>query len=84
VLPAPKNWRVLLGLAGLVAEHIADGIVNAEEIAGLIDYTIDMDEASTTDINLMGDWQVSDVAEALHLLCGMWPTIEREAAALAT
>lgn len=26
VVPAPKNWRVFVGLAGLVAEQIADGV----------------------------------------------------------
>ena len=83
VLTPPDNWRVLVGMAGLVAEQIADGVTDAEEIAILIDDVIAMGEASETDVDLMGDdWKVSDVAKVLQTLLEMWPDIEREAAAL--
>jgi hypothetical protein len=81
VLPAPENWRVLFGIAGLVAEYIADGVTSAEEIAYSIDDAIMMNEVSRSDLDWMGeDWEVTDVAEVLQLLLDMWPDIERNAA----
>jgi hypothetical protein len=83
VLPPPDNWRVLVGIAGLVAEEILHGVTDADEIAVSIESDIGMGEASKTDMDLMGDdWNVSDVAEVLKLLLDMWPDIEREAASL--
>lgn len=82
-LPVPENWRVLVGMAGLVAEHIADGETDAEEIAILIADTIDDGEASQTDLHFMGEnWNLSDVAEVMQLLLNMWPDIELRVAAL--
>lgn len=79
VWPTPNNWRVLLGMAGLVAESMADGITDADEIACSIDDAINADEISKTDHDMMGaDWSVSDVAAVVHLLLNRWPTIERD------
>lgn len=78
VLPVPNNWRVLFGMAGLVAERIADGITDAEEIACSIDDAIDADEISRTDHDAIGvDWSVSDVTTVVQLLLNRWPAIER-------
>jgi hypothetical protein len=79
----PANWRVLLGLAGLVAEHVADGLTDVDEIACLIDDSIQLDEASQSDLDLMGqDWSASDVAETVRLLVDMWGLVEQHAVEL--
>ena len=83
VLPTPENWRVLVGLAGLVAEKIAGGVSDAEAVFCSIEASINLEEVSETDINLMGDWQYPDVVAVMELLLGMWPDIEREAGHLA-
>ncbi|MDO8811478.1 MAG: hypothetical protein Q7J38_05545 [Gallionella sp.] len=83
VIPITKNWRVLLGMAGLVAENIADGITDADEIAGIIFDAIMVDEVSQTDKDLMGiHWRVRDVAKVVKLLQDKWPEVERVAASL--
>jgi hypothetical protein len=83
VMKTPKNWRVLLGLAGIVAEQIADGVTDAEVIACAILGSIELDEASQTDMALMGEaWTVSDVAKVVQMLLKWWPEIEDHAASL--
>ena len=82
-MPAPLNWTVLLGLAGLVAEHIAAGTIDPEEIGVEIDCTISMEEASQTDMDLMGaTWGISDVAEVTQLLRERWCEVELLATSL--
>ncbi len=81
--PPPENWRVLVGMAGLVAEKIADGITSVDEVFGFIRDTIDSEEASATDLHMMGsDWSESDVEQVLRRLLKLWPELEMEANSL--
>jgi hypothetical protein len=83
VIKTPKNWRVLVGLAGMVAEQVADGVTDAEEIACSVAGTIELDEASPTDVALMGEaWTVLDVEKVVQMLLKWWPEIEASAASL--
>jgi hypothetical protein len=83
VIKTPKNWRVLLGLAGMVAEEIADGVTDPEEIACSIECSISFEEASPTDVALIGEaWTVADVEKVVQMLLKWWPEIEANAASL--
>jgi hypothetical protein len=83
VIKTPKNWRVLLGLAGMVAEEVADGVTDPDEIACSIECSISFEEASPTDVALIGEaWKVSDVEKVVKMLLKWWPEIEGNAAAL--
>ena len=79
VVPAPENWRILLGMAGLVAEQIANDVTDAYEIYYSIKTLIGLDQVSKSDLDLMGDWQFSDVVDVVYLLIQRWFEIERHA-----
>jgi hypothetical protein len=82
-LPPPKNWKVLLGMAVLVAEQIADGLYDVNEIATEMHEAITRDEASKTDIDLIGDeWGFDDVETVVKLLLKLWPMVQMQASAL--
>jgi hypothetical protein len=79
VLPVPNNWRVLFGMAGLVAEHVADGITDAAEIMDSIVGALMYGDVSDTDAAAMGtEWGVADVAKVVQILRDRWPAIERD------
>lgn len=81
--PIPSNWKCLFALAGLVAEYMADGEREPWQIAEWVQYAIDFGEASTTDIEGIGDeWAEDDVAEVIRLLGARWPQVEGRAAEL--
>ncbi|WP_262964418.1 hypothetical protein [Methylobacter psychrophilus] len=86
MLPVPENWRVLVGLAGLVAEYIAEYIADGEAdeidawvIAERIGNAIEMDEMSETDLALAGDdWGEPEVESVLKILLDRWEDVEQQ------
>lgn len=82
----PENWRVLFGMAGLVAEEILDGETDADVIADALDFKISFDEASASDLASMGITDVDNfilsyeaVERAVHYLLADWLLVEQEA-----
>lgn len=79
--PLPREqWGVSVGLAGLIAEYIADD-VEFDDIGEMIDdilYT--GDGISATDATLIGDaWTLDDIEQTARLLLGVWGAVEKEA-----
>ncbi|MFA6312654.1 MAG: hypothetical protein WCV99_16895 [Sterolibacterium sp.] len=82
-LPTPRNWRVLLGLAGIVCEQIGNGITDIDDITGEVQAMIEMGDASESDAALIGeDWDETDIEVVVKLLMDSWPNIEREITAM--
>jgi hypothetical protein len=83
----PANWRVLYGIAGLVAEEVLSGETDDPgAIADVVRYRISNDEVSATDLADMGitdidDYQLNDeiVEESLRIWREGWPVVEQEA-----
>lgn len=81
----PKRWRVLIGLAGLVAEYmLRNPTTEAREprdCAMEISDLIFMGGASESDLELIGPrWSQRDVARVLQILGICWQSVEFEAA----
>ena len=83
ILPAPGNWKVLYGMAGLVAEQIDGGESDVDLIFEAMMLAVDLGEVSQTDLAAMGErLLIQDVAATITLLTTGWQIIEREAASL--
>lgn len=84
IQPAPENWRVLVGLAGIVGEQLLNGATDPEEISCYWDEAIEMGELSATDMAMVGDdHQISEVETVVTILHSRWAEIEIEAEGLA-
>jgi hypothetical protein len=70
----PPNWKVLLGLAGMLAELI---IIRASHFPPpeAAFAWLRMKTFSRTDCELAGAYTVDDVAEAMDLLCEQWSAV---------
>ena len=80
ILPAPENWKVLFGLAGLVAEFMADGETCSAVIFEGIHEKIAADEVSQTDLDFMGsEFDEADVSMVANILAAGWKQVELEA-----
>jgi hypothetical protein len=83
----PANWRVLVGMAGLVAEDILyDGTDDAGAIADALHQRISDGEASASDLTMMGitdieSYELRDelVEEATRILRDGWEAVQQEA-----
>lgn len=83
----PANWRVLVGMAGLLAEEILSG--ETDDAGAMVDtvfFRISFGEASTSDLAQMGitdidscelDYEVGE--EAVRLLREEWAAVQDEA-----
>jgi hypothetical protein len=89
-LPArelPANWRVLVGMAGLLAEAILNcGPDDIHALADDIHYRISTDEASASDLVSMGISDIDDfelsfevVGFGARLLREAWRNVQEEA-----
>lgn len=85
----PNNWRALVGIAGLVAEEILRGETDPDYIAGALDLRIASNQASTSDLKLMGITDIVDfelsmdlVVQAWRYLVEDWHVVQREAECL--
>jgi hypothetical protein len=86
----PPNWRVLVGMAGILSEELLiDQTSDTEVIAESLFSRIWMGEASATDLNLMGiadiddfkhDYEVAE--EAIRLLRESWSNVQSVAECL--
>jgi hypothetical protein len=78
-MPPPKNWEVLVGMAGFVAEQIADDQTDGEEIFYNLQYAIGAQEISQTDLAMIGkEWGYGDGVECvLKILLDRWDIVER-------
>ncbi|MGF6298202.1 MULTISPECIES: hypothetical protein [Paraburkholderia] len=82
----PANWKVLYGIAGLVAEEVLGGETDdAGVIADAVRYKISNGEASATDLAATGitdidDYQLDDdvVEEAVRMLRQEWTGVKQE------
>lgn len=82
ILPRPKNWKALLGLAGIVSECIADGIHCDYQLNNYICDAEDFGELSATDLNLIGDSvydKFSEIKQVKNLLKTHWEKIDFQA-----
>lgn len=83
----PANWRMLVGIAGLVAEEIlGDDTDDAGAIADAIHLKISDGEASASDLATMGitdidSFELRDevVEEAARILREGWQVVQQEA-----
>lgn len=88
ILPVPQNWKVLVGMAGLIADYIHDeclivDYVDVELLAESIKGDISRNHVSQIDVDWMGEsWGVSDVVCVLQLLFDRWEEIEFNVKAL--
>ena len=74
----PKNWKALIGMAGFVAEQIANGETDGNKISSSLEEAIEMEEISHTDCAMIGeDWEWGDVDSVLKILLDRWDTVER-------
>ncbi|WP_295372104.1 hypothetical protein [uncultured Pseudacidovorax sp.] len=79
----PSNWRVLVGMAGLVGESMEEGERTAAGVFARILCEITRGSASETDQALMGErWTNRDVAKVMRLLRRRWDRLQRRAAEL--
>jgi hypothetical protein len=84
------NWRVLVGMAGILSEELLiDETGDTEVIAENLFSRIWMGEASATDLNLMGIADIDDfkhdyevVEEAIRLLSESWSNVQSVAECL--
>ncbi|MFS2135765.1 hypothetical protein [Duganella sp. Dugasp56] len=84
----PKNWRMLCGMAGLVAEEILlDHTTDVKLIYQNIDARIFFGEASDFELSLMNissvdafELHYEEIVEAWHYLVDNWSAVEFEAA----
>lgn len=82
----PDNWKVLLGVAGLLAEQMAEEATNnPEDLAEDIRFSISNGVASDTDLKLMNiidinefDLSDADVEQAWKILKQNWLLVELE------
>jgi hypothetical protein len=79
IRPAPAHADVLLGLAGLVAETIADGMADADLIYVEIDVMIMLNSVSASDLALMGERWPDHLDQVVDLLLAHWQEVERHA-----
>lgn len=83
----PENWKVLVGIAGLVAEEIlSDETGDVGAIADALQFRISNGEASAADLALMGIIDVDNCAlsyevvkEAARILREGWRVVQQEA-----
>ena len=82
----PRNWKILVGMAGVVAEEIYLGETEPDIVAYNIMIRISHDDMSKTDLNLMNINDINDfensyihVEECISLLLQLWPLVKREA-----
>jgi hypothetical protein len=83
----PANWRVLVGMAGLLAEEILSGETDdAGAMADTLFFRISFGEASTSDLAQMGVADIEScelgyevVEEAVRLLREEWAAALEEA-----
>jgi len=82
----PPNWRVMYGMAGVVAEQILRGERDVEFIAGHLYLRICCDEISATDAASIGVTDIDDfevdietVEQCAQLLLEHWPQVKKEA-----
>jgi hypothetical protein len=81
--PTTGRMRVLIGLAGSVAEALDDDDGGREMIEmNPEDFNLSYD-LSQTDADLAGSFTTPDVEETAAILKSVWPTVEREAGYLA-
>jgi len=85
----PTTWRMLFGMAGLVAEEIMDGETDAGVIADTLDFRISFDEVSASDLASMGitdvdnfDLSYKAVEQAVLYLLEDWALVQQEAESL--
>jgi hypothetical protein len=77
----PSDWRTLVGLAGLVAEYMSDGVEEAWQIEEDIRSNFECGEVSPTDADLIGEnWNEESVSRVMALLNDLWPQLETRAA----
>ncbi|MCR4467846.1 hypothetical protein [Burkholderia sp. SCN-KJ] len=87
VLDLPANWKVLVGIAGLVTEEILrDDTDDVDVIADAVLTKIANGEASPSDLAAMGFTDVDNcelsyvvVEEAARILREGWQVVQREA-----
>lgn len=79
---ADPAWIRMYGLAGLVAEAIADGEQDAGCIAFQIDTALEAEEVSATDAAAMGDDWWDTVPQVFALLRENWSEVQTWAAEL--
>lgn len=83
----PSNWKVLVGMAGLLAEDIMSGETDdAGVLADTLFFAISMGDASASDLEQMGVTDVDNcgfgyetVEEAVRLLREEWRNVQQEA-----
>jgi hypothetical protein len=80
ITPLPARWRVIIGMAGFVAERMAAGDTDPLDIYHQLDHAIDFLYLSATDIKAIGDdWEYEDVVSTIVLLSSHWKLVELEA-----
>mgnify|MGYP003383763790 CR=1 FL=1 len=80
ILRAPAKWKVYLGLAGLIAEAIADGETDADDVVERISFSFFMGEVSSSDAASIGErWRLHDVRRTMALLIERWNKVCFEA-----
>jgi len=81
--PSPTGrTRVLIGLAGSVAEALDDDVGREMIEMNPEDFDLSYD-LSPTDADFAGNFTTADVEETVGILKKVWPTVEREAGYLA-
>ena len=87
----PMTWKMLFGMAGLVAEEIMDGETDAGAIADTLDFRISFDEVSASDLASMGITDVNNfvlsyeaVEQTVQYLLEDWAHVQQEAESLIT
>lgn len=83
----PANWKILFGMAGLLAEDILrDETDDAGVMADALFFRISSGDASPSDLKEMDIADIDDcgltyevVEECVQLLRDVWPEVQREA-----
>lgn len=82
----PSNWRAMYGMAGVVAEQILLGEVNAEFVAGNLYLRICCNEISATDLASIGVTDINNfevdsggVEQCVQHLVEHWSQVTQEA-----
>lgn len=78
---APDDWKVIVGLAGVVAEVMSeDPSIGEEDIAFTIDCFLEIENLSQTDAEMAGhDFTHEQIQRTFELLVQLWPHVEFEA-----